>query len=61
VTGEIGGDIEVRWQRSEAQCTPVLLGDGGVTLANGSAFGHELLKNVSVGCTGGRYQSKWGN
>ena len=50
MTGEIGGDIEVQWQGSEAQCTPVLLADGGVPLANGSVFGHELLKNVSISC-----------
>ena len=51
VTGSIGGDIEVYWQGSEAQCRAALLGDGGVPLANGSAFGHELLKNITVGCT----------
>jgi hypothetical protein len=50
VTGDIGGDIEVQWRGNDTQCTPRLLSEG-VLLVNGSVFGHELLKNVSIGCT----------
>jgi hypothetical protein len=54
VTGDIGGDIQVQWQGNAAQCIPVLLsGDklGAKPLENDSAYGLELLKNVSIGCT----------
>ena len=51
VTGDIRGDIEVEWRGDEKQCTPLLLGEGGVALKNGSVFGHRLLQNISLRCT----------
>lgn len=52
VTGDIGGDIDVQpWNKNVAQCTPRLMGTGGVSLVNGSLFGHELLQNVSISCS----------
>lgn len=50
VTGDIRGDIEVEWQASKEQCTARLMSDGAA-LAGGALFGHELLKNVTVGCS----------
>ena len=50
-TGDIRGDIEVEWQTSAEQCTPRLLTEGIELPANGSVFGHQLMKNVSVRCT----------
>ena len=52
VTGDIGGDIEVQWHGSASQCVPRLVGTGGVLLGpNGTLYGHELLRNVSIACS----------
>ena len=53
VTGGIGGDIEVQWHGSAKQCVPRVLGAGGLSLVNGSAFGHTIMENVSIGCSKG--------
>ena len=48
-TGDIRGSVTVKWSGSANQCNASLIDkDNGTKLE--SVYGHELLRNVSIGC-----------